>query len=61
LCLGDEEEATASPCLKDMELAISIINKVIKGLSMEIRCAQDEITTAKYYLFVNTVDSRISR
>ncbi|PNF19244.1 Non-structural maintenance of chromosomes element 1-like protein [Cryptotermes secundus] len=57
----DEEEATAGPCPKDMELAVSIINKVIKGLNMEIRCAQDEITPAKYYLLVNTVDSHISR
>jgi hypothetical protein len=61
LCLADEEEATASPRPKDMEWAISIINKAIKGLSMEIRCAQDEITTAKYYLLVNTVDSHISK
>jgi hypothetical protein len=59
LCLADEEEA--SLCPKDMELAISIINKVVKRLNMEIRCAQDEITTAKYYLLVNTVDSHISR
>jgi hypothetical protein len=61
LCLADEEEATASPCPKDMELTISIINKGIKRLNMEIRCAQDEITTAKYYLLVNTVDSHVSR
>lgn len=58
---SDEEEATASPCRKDMEWAVSIINKVIKGLNMEIRCAQDEITTAKYYLLINTVDSHISK
>jgi hypothetical protein len=61
LCLADEEEATASPCPKEMECAISIINKVIKGLNMAIQCAQDEITTAKYYLLVNTVDSPISK
>jgi hypothetical protein len=61
LCLADDGEATPYPCTEDMEQAISVLNKVIKGLNMEIRCAQDEITTAKYYVLVNTVDSHISR
>jgi hypothetical protein len=61
LCLAGEGEATEYPCPKDMEEAILIINKVIKRLNMEIRSAHDEITTSKYYLLINTVDSHISR
>jgi hypothetical protein len=61
-CLAEEGRAVAeNPHPKDMEQAVSVINKVIKRLNMEIRCAQDEISSQKYYLFINTVENHISR
>jgi hypothetical protein len=60
-CLAEKENTAVYSHPGDMEQAVSIINKVIKRLNMEIRCAQDEITCKKYYLLVNTVENNISR
>jgi hypothetical protein len=59
-CLAIKETAE-NPHPTDMEEAVSLINSVIKRMNMEIRCARDENTSEKYYLFVNTVENKISR